>query len=84
MTKIVLMLVWAIVFYYVFKTVRGVYRLMMKAARMQNNNSNINPNSEFGNNRQNNHGKYNINNKDIVDAEFTEIKPEDEKNNENK
>lgn len=76
-------LFFAMLFYFLYRSVRNYFRRLMNPPNPNNYNQNNNQNVNSGRNKQSNSGKYNITSKDIVDAEFTEIKPEDENKTKN-
>ncbi|MCU7495847.1 MAG: hypothetical protein HF314_05200 [Ignavibacteria bacterium] len=85
MTKI---LIWIIIFYFIYRFVRNVINALFLQNSTRKGNSDINGSDVYTNNGQQAQTKthYNINRKDIVDAEFEEIKPEkpEEKDNKDK
>lgn len=85
--RLIVMLFWGFVLYFIFKAVVRFLRQIAQSGNLrERSNNNNNGRNSAVNNQDNevNNRKYNINNKDIVDADFIEIKPEDEKKTENK
>lgn len=74
-------LLWGFVFYTIFKAVGRFLRHIAQSAAMSQRNSEASANSSA---RADDPGrrKYNINNKDIIDADFVEIKTENKQNSE--
>lgn len=79
--RLIVMLFWGFVLYMIFRAVMGFLRQIARSGNQRQHNNNFN-NNRTENGGEVNNKKYNINKNDIVDADFVEIKPEDEKKTE--
>ncbi|MGE5430732.1 MAG: hypothetical protein ACM3QX_06645 [Syntrophomonadaceae bacterium] len=79
------LIIWSIIFYFIFKFIRRIINVFLLQNNARSSSSNNVHGSGVNNNGQaqaKNH--YNISQKDIVEAEFEEIKPEEKTKEEDK
>ncbi|MDP4173137.1 MAG: hypothetical protein Q8933_04135 [Bacteroidota bacterium] len=78
------MIIWALFFYLIFRLISGFIRRIAQASEKINRNANGNNSfyEQHNSNGSESRKQYNIDRKDIVDADFTEIKDEEKKKEE--
>ncbi|MEI7812692.1 MAG: hypothetical protein WCJ01_09745 [Ignavibacteria bacterium] len=88
--KLLVMMFWGFVFYMIFRAVVNIFKVVVKLAgakqnhsRYSNKSGNINIDKNFPAEKIQSK-RYNISQNDIVEAEFTEIKSDDETNQKSK
>ncbi|HEX2963032.1 MAG: hypothetical protein ACM3UR_00260 [Bacteroidota bacterium] len=74
------LIIWTIIFYFIFKFIRRIINvfLLQNSRRGSTSDNNIHGSSVNPNGQAQARNHYNISQKDIVDAEFEDIKPEEE------